>query len=154
MKYKVFVTTFLLATCVVCAEPPPIQQAASNLAVNVIGKKNMRKVSAVEQVGGGYAVTVEYTAGMGWNARSTRRALTYEFKRVAKAILADPACRQICEITLVPIAKSTKNEDFTMARMMIPRKDLDRIDWAAVLPERLEALAKSKGELWYHPAAR
>ncbi|MDO9540950.1 MAG: hypothetical protein Q7J98_01325 [Kiritimatiellia bacterium] len=127
---------------------------ASNVISGVIEKKDIRSVQCVPQVGGGYAVTIEYTAKMGWNAKSTRRSLTYDFKRVAKAILADPACRQISEITLAPIAKAMDDSEFPMARMTIPRKDLDRIDFSTVLPEQLETLAQSKGKLWYHPAAR
>lgn len=137
-----------------------VQQAASNLAVSVIGKKSVQKVDVIEQVGGKYAVTIEYKAKPGWNNASTRKAAVFEMRRLCAEAKNFAGMDDVSDITICPIAEMSdiygKKTQSIIARIGLPMTEIKKMDWDGMIriAENLEAFAKEKGELWWHPATQ
>lgn len=148
MKHAIITVLMIVATGIL-ADKVSVQSAAENLARDTISKKDVVKIEVIEQFNGGFAVAIEYNMNASYSNTGTRKAIVYQMRRLAEKAQKTTGLEEIKEITICPVIDGTN-----VARIGLPMDEIKKQDWSGMMriPENIESLARSKGELWYHPA--
>lgn len=145
---------------------PQLEVAASNVAAKVLyapkGKSSLRSVKAFLQadgpVVGQYKITLICMFPSGFTTAGTKRGIVIKSGQIMKKLLESSDLKEAGAFEIRGIVNGTdkygNKTDMDATAITLRRATLERINWDNVSFDIIENVAKSEGELWYHPSLR